>query len=68
MEWIEWHPWPRRFAEWKITERVIDLELESDDIIIRDGSLQTSHKNEYKYVEDVFRKAMEKDAIHYWFG
>ncbi len=53
----------RRFAEWKITERVIDLELESDDIIIRDGSLQTGHKNEYKYVEDVFRKAMEKDVF-----
>lgn len=53
----------RRFAEWKITEQVIDLELDPHDIIIRDGSLQTSHKNEYKYVEDVFRKAMEKEVF-----
>ena len=53
----------RRFAEWKITERIIDSELESGDIIIRDGSLQTGHQHEYKYVEDVFRKAMEKDVI-----
>lgn len=53
----------RRFAEWKITEKIIDLELEPGDIIIRDGSLQTGHQHEYKYVEDVFRKAMEKDVI-----
>ncbi|MGB9980582.1 DNA double-strand break repair nuclease NurA [Methanobacterium sp.] len=53
----------RRFAEWKITERIIDMELEPGDIIIRDGSLQTGHQNEYKYVEDVFRKAMEKDVF-----
>ena len=53
----------RRFAEWKITERIIDMELESGDVIIRDGSLQTGHQHEYKYVEKVFRKAMEKDVI-----
>ncbi|MBI5680904.1 MAG: DNA double-strand break repair nuclease NurA [Methanobacterium sp.] len=53
----------RRFAEWKIAEKVIDLELESGDIILRDGSLQTGHQNEYKYVEKAFRKAMEKDVI-----
>lgn len=53
----------RRFAEWKITEKIIDMELEPNDIIIRDGSLQTGHQHEYKYVEDVFRKAMEKDVI-----
>ena len=53
----------RRFAEWKITEKVIDLELDSDDIIVRDGSLQTAHQNEYKYVEKVFRKAMEKNVF-----
>ncbi len=53
----------RRFAEWKITEMVIDRELESGDIIVRDGSLQTGHQHEYKYVERVFRKAMEKNVF-----
>ncbi|MGZ7135708.1 MAG: DNA double-strand break repair nuclease NurA [Methanobacterium sp.] len=53
----------RRFAEWKITEQVMDLELEFGDIIVRDGSLQTGHQNEYKYVENVFRKAMEKNVF-----
>lgn len=53
----------RRFAEWKITEQVIDLELEVGDIIVRDGTLQASHQHEYKYVENVFRKAMEKNVF-----
>jgi len=53
----------RRFAEWKITEHVIESELEQGDIIVRDGSLQTSHQHEYKYIEDVFRKAMEKEVF-----
>ena len=53
----------RRFAEWKITERIIDSELESGDIIVRDGSLQTGHQHEYKYMEKVFQKAMEKNVI-----
>ena len=53
----------RRFAEWKITGHVIESELEPGDIIVRDGSLQTGHQREYKYEEDVFRKAMDQDVI-----
>ena len=53
----------RRFAEWKITGHVIESELEPGDIIVRDGSLQTGHQREYKYEEDVFRKAMDNDVI-----
>lgn len=53
----------RRFAEWKITGHVIESELEPGDIIVRDGSLQTGHQREYKYEEDVFRKAMDHDVI-----
>jgi len=41
-------------------KHIIDLELESGDIIVKDGSLQTSHTNEYKCVDKVFDKAIEK--------
>lgn len=53
----------RRFAEWTIAEHIIDSELEEGDIIIKDGSLQTSHANENKYVEKVFGKAADKCVI-----
>lgn len=53
----------RRFAEWKLTEKIIDMELEPGDVIVRDGSLQTGHQHEYKYARKVFQKAMEKDVI-----
>lgn len=53
----------RRFAEWTIAEHVIDEELEDGDIIVKDGSLQTSHVNENKYVEQVYNKAKKKGVI-----
>lgn len=53
----------RRFSEWTIAENIIDCELDEGDIIIKDGSLQTSHANENKYVEKVFKKAKQKGVI-----
>ncbi len=53
----------RRFSEWTIAEHIIDSELEEGDIIIKDGSLQTSHPNENQYVKNVFKKAKEKGVI-----
>jgi hypothetical protein len=53
----------RRFAEWTIAEHIIDSELEEGDVIIKDGSLQTSHANENKYVERVFEKAVNKGVL-----
>lgn len=53
----------RRFSEWTIAKHVIDLELDSGDIIVKDGSLQTSHTNEYKCVDKVFQKALEKNVF-----
>jgi len=53
----------RRFAEWTIAEHIIESELEEGDIILKDGSLQTSHANENKYMEKVFQKAREKGVI-----
>lgn len=54
---------PRRFTEWTIAEHIINSELDDGDIIIKDGSLQTSHVNENKYVEKVFQKAIKKGVI-----
>jgi len=53
----------RRFSEWTIAEHIIDSELEAGDIIVKDGSLQTSHVNENKYVNKLFKKAEEKNII-----
>jgi NurA domain len=53
----------RRFAEWTIAEHIIDTEMDKGDIIVKDGSLQTSHINENKYVERVFQKAKDKGVI-----
>ncbi|MDD1774628.1 MAG: DNA double-strand break repair nuclease NurA, partial [Methanobacterium sp.] len=53
----------RRFSEWTIAEHIIESELDEGDLIIKDGSLQTSHVNENKYVEKVFEKAREKGVV-----
>jgi len=53
----------RRFSEWTIAEQIIDSELDDGDIVIKDGSLQTAHVNENKYVERVFEKAKKKGVI-----
>lgn len=53
----------RRFSEWTIAEHIIDSELTEGDIVIKDGSLQTSHHNENKYVEKICEKAREKGVI-----
>jgi NurA domain len=53
----------RRFAEWHFSRYVIDLELECNDIFVRDGSLQISFANEDKYREIAFEKAKEKSVI-----
>lgn len=53
----------RRFAEWKITEYIIEEELDRGDIIVRDGSLQTGHPHEYDYMKNVFQKAIDNEVI-----
>lgn len=53
----------RRFAEWKFAERVIQKELEKGDMIVHDGSLQTSLTNEYKYLERAVAAAKDKGVV-----
>lgn len=53
----------RRFSEWTIVEPIITSELDKGDIIIKDGTFQTAHPKENKYVNEVFQKAKEKGII-----
>jgi len=53
----------RRCTEWIIAKRLLDMELDSGDIIIRDGSLQVSHSQENEYVNKLFNKAIDDGVI-----
>lgn len=52
----------RLFAEWKYAGTIMDDELSSEDILVRDGSLQTSVTNERKYYNETIKKALENDV------
>jgi hypothetical protein len=53
----------RRFAEWEFSKHVIEKELERGDMIVHDGSLQTSLTNEYKYLAHAVGAAMDKAVV-----
>lgn len=53
----------RRFAELQMALRVVEDELEQGDMIIMDGSLQTSFKNEREYARRLYNTAMQKGVI-----
>ncbi len=46
----------RRIGEWLIMERILD----KCDLVVRDGSLQTTQKGEYKYADRIFEKVNKK--------
>ena len=52
----------RRFAEWQMALHVVEKELEPGDMIVMDGSLQTSFKNEVKYARRLYDTAMGKNV------
>lgn len=53
----------RRFAEWELAKHVIENELEKGDLIVHDGSLQTSLTNEQTYMARALKAAMERGVI-----
>ena len=53
----------RRFAEWQLAIHVVESELEKGDMLVMDGSLQTSFKNEIKYANRLYDMAMSKGVI-----
>lgn len=52
----------RRYLEWKISELIIQNELEKGDILVRDGSLQTAITGEYNYSKKAYDAASEKEV------
>ncbi|MGQ9782330.1 MAG: DNA double-strand break repair nuclease NurA [Nitrososphaeria archaeon] len=53
----------RRFAEWAYASHIIERELENGDIIVLDGSLQTSFTNESNYSAELYEAAKSKGVI-----
>jgi hypothetical protein len=53
----------RRFAEWEFAKHVIENELEKGDMIVHDGSLQTSFTDEHTCLARAFEATMEKRVI-----
>ena len=62
-DWDQMGSLARRYAEWKRAEHIIKDELEAGDMLIRDGSLQTSFKHESKYAKRVYDAALKKGVI-----
>ena len=52
----------RRFSEIKTAINIMD-NLNNNDIIVLDGSLQCTFTNEKKYFEELYKKATEKNII-----
>ena len=52
----------RRFLEWKISELIIQKELEKGDILVRDGSLQTAISKESNYSKKAYEAATAKEV------
>lgn len=53
----------RRFAEWKLAQKIVEEELSEGDIIVKDGSLQSNFKNESKYANHLYELAIKKGVI-----
>jgi len=54
----------RRFAEWKFASHVMKEELEEENMLVVDGTLQAPYTNEPKYVEKIQRLALHKN-VHF---
>jgi len=53
----------RRFAEWQLALHVLENELEKGDVLVMDGSLQTNFKNEIRYANRLYDRAIEKGVV-----
>lgn len=55
---------PRKFAEWTVAKAIVDKELDENDIIVMDGTLQTGFPNESRIAADIFKQATAKGIIY----
>lgn len=47
----------RRFAEWSFSTHIIEEELDDGDILVKDGSLDTSFQGERRYLHRILKTA-----------
>ncbi|MEJ2251928.1 MAG: hypothetical protein P8Y97_19995, partial [Candidatus Lokiarchaeota archaeon] len=52
----------RRFTEWSYAKKLVQNELDSQDIFVKDGSLQTSFEDEIFLAQDLYDTAIEKNV------
>ena len=50
----------RVFAEWRFSSFIVQEELEEGDILVRDGTLQTTVTNEGTYADEAYQSALQK--------
>lgn len=62
-EWDMVSSMARKFAEWSMCLHVVEKELSGGDVLVIDGSLQTSFKNEAKHADRVYDAARRKGVI-----
>ncbi len=53
----------RRFAEWELARRLIEAEFREGDVVVTDGTLQTTYTNESKYARRALDAAKKRDVI-----
>ncbi|MHA1916872.1 MAG: DNA double-strand break repair nuclease NurA [Candidatus Ranarchaeia archaeon] len=53
----------RRFAEWAFATKIVEKELEKDEVIVIDGTLQSAFTNESYYLTRLYKKAKMKEVI-----
>ena len=53
----------RKFAEWQTAITAVESEMNSGDILVLDGTLQTSFKNEKIYADRLYDAATRKGVI-----
>lgn len=53
----------RRFAEWNYAFNVVEKSLNEGDVLVVDGTLQTSFTNELKYAKKLYAAARSKGVI-----
>ena len=54
---------PRQLAEWAAVGFAIDNELEKGDMVVMDGTLQTSSKRETEFARPICARAVEKKVV-----
>ena len=54
---------PRAFAEWKMAAAVVRTELEKNDVIVMDGTLQTGYAGEARLAAELYELARRKGVV-----